>query len=81
MDDNRLQRIWEEIIEEGKKSAAGRREGEITIYDYMEQTGQSQGQAKKSLNNLIAQGRITVRRKVYVNELKTAVNLYVPVIK
>lgn len=81
MDDTRLQRIWEEIIEEGKKSASGRREGEITIYDYMELTGQSHGQAKKSLNNLIAQGKITVRRKVYVNELKTAVNLYVPVIK
>jgi len=80
-DTDKLQRIWSEIIEEGKKKAAGKREGEMTIYDFMEAAGIYFGQAKKELNDLVLQGRLSVRRKVYIPELKTSANLYLPVIK
>lgn len=81
MNDDKLQKIWDEIIEEGRKSKAGKLEGEMTIYDYMEQTGLTFGQAKKKLNYLVLEGRLSVRRKIFIPELKTAANLYRPVIK
>lgn len=81
MDDEKLQKIWAEIIEEGRKSRPGKREGEMTIYEYMEETGLSHGQAKSKLNKLVEQGKLSVRTKVYIPELKTIANLYCPVVK
>lgn len=80
MDADRFQRIWSEIIENEKKTSVSRLEGEMTIYDYMEQTGVSRDKARKRLSKLVAQGKLTVRKKIHVPELGGVFNLYRPVV-
>lgn len=81
MDASRINRIWQEIIEEEKKTVSSRLEGEITIYEFMEMTGFTRYQASKRLNNLVRRGKLAARRKIYVPELGGVFTLYRPVIE
>lgn len=73
-------KIWQEIIEEEKKSVSNRLEGEMTIYEFMEQTGFTRDQAVKRLNKLVRNGKLIKRSRVYIPELGGIYTLYRPVI-
>ena len=74
----KINRIWAEIVKEEKKTVSSRHEGEMTIYEFMEQTGFTKDQAAKRLNRLVLQGKLTARRKIYVPELGGVFTLYLP---
>lgn len=77
-----LDKIWQEIIEEEKKSVVpSKEEGEMTVYDFMEQTGFTRDQAAKRLNKLVRDGTLTKRSKVYIQQLGGIYTLYKPVVK
>lgn len=75
-------KIWQEIIEEEKKSVVpDKEEGEMTVYDFMEMTGFTRDQAAKRLNKMVRNGTLTKRSKVYIRELGSVYTLYKPVVK
>lgn len=77
----KISKIWAEIIEEEKKTATKRLDGEITIYEFMEETGLTRDQAKRTLKRRIENGEVLARKKVYLPELGGSFTLYCPVIK
>ncbi len=77
-----INKIWAEIIESEKKTVlqSHRLDGEITIYEFMDETGLSKDKAEGRLSKLIIEGKLTVRKKIYVTELGGIYNLYHPVV-
>lgn len=81
MMDTKIDKIWREIIEEEKKSVSNRLEGEMTVYDFMKETGLTRDQAVKRLNKQVKLGKLAVRRKIYIPELGGVFTLYRPVVE
>lgn len=79
--DDKLSRIWAEIIEEEKKRVTKRLDGEITIYEFMKETGLTRDQAVKHLKKRVERGELSTRTKVYLPDLGGVFTLYCPVIK
>lgn len=83
MEPNRKAQIWGEIIAATKKENLERAEGEITVYEFIKQVQDSGGKeltvdtARKLLDKLVKQGRLT-RRRVYLSEYRSTCMLYSP---